>query len=144
MRNEIPLITTVSVGEPGGEVEDKGLWQGLAFSITAICRYFSTRFVPGVNGRFILRELLDCPTICAGGGYLNSKPYVEFVYFSQSLGAGVCDAVGVGVEIVVPPARTMRGDPQIARSFAAVPVARIVRIKRTLLPASGPRSMFAL
>ena len=50
LRNEIPLITTVSdVSSPDSVAN--GLWQGLAFSATIICKYFVPKLVPGAKGR---------------------------------------------------------------------------------------------
>src|SRR5215216_791149 len=88
------------------ELVASGLRQGLTFSTTLICRYFSLRFVPGTNGRFMRVELSVPPaTICPSFGYLNWKAYVEFVKVSQSPGIDGAVAVKVGIG----PAGVMEG-----------------------------------
>src|SRR3990172_7134373 len=73
------------------------------------------------------------------GGYLNWKPYVEFVYVGQPFVGGT-DVVGG----VPSPTRTIVGPPHLTRSPLALPVARVVRMKRTLLPANGVKSTLAV
>ena len=56
-------------------------------------------------------------------------------------GSGVSVEGGTGGSLV--PVRTMRGDPQMARSPPANPVGSSMNTKRTLCPASELRSMLA-
>ena len=95
----MPLSVTVSEDWTNEEAAT-GLRQGLAFSTTSTCRYFSPRFVPGAKGRLMRAKLSVLPSaITPCGGYLNSKPYLELVKVSQSF---VMD-VGVAVNIDPPP-----------------------------------------
>ena len=50
LRKEMPLMTTVAEVSSIDSVAS-GLWQGLAFSATIICKYFVPKLVPGAKGR---------------------------------------------------------------------------------------------